>query len=372
MSVRTTTSSVTSSSGHGLLSSGFHDASYFRTAFANFTIAVSTYWHSIESWMMNGTETGGGGGYCGSDTTNRVLFQCQCLERQLYEPKVPYPAWDYNWDGKMTDDTSMDGHLKGKIKKLIKSKKTRHIILIRHGQYDREPKNDSERKLTPLGRIQAIKTGKRLANMIQELPVIVDMETKESPEIGDDDDGMTTPTQPLPLPKSRRKVIVRSSDMERAKETAQLIAKEMESQEVCVSLESPDVVLNEVLPAPFVPVRSADKSVGDVEQIDEDQAWCANAFEKYFYRRTQDNPVDDPELHEFEIIVCHANIIRYFFCRALQIPPEAWSRMSLYNCSLTYLTIKPNGLVAARMLGDIGHFSNEESTFANVSGFRWS
>lgn len=51
---------------------------------------------------------------------------------------------------------------------------------------------------------------------------------------------------------------------------------------------------------------------------------------------TQQQLESDPQ-HEFEIIVCHANVIRYFFCRALQLPPEAWLRLCTFNCSLTYL-----------------------------------
>ena len=76
--------------------------------------------------------------------------------------------------------------------------------------------------------------------------------------------------------------------------------------------------------------------------------------------------------HEFEIIVCHANVIRYFLCRALQIPPEAWLRLCTFNCSLTYLTIRPGtGTVSCRMLGDIGHLGIEHSTFSMHHGFNW-
>ncbi|KAG9335089.1 hypothetical protein JZ751_005765, partial [Albula glossodonta] len=53
-----------------------------------------------------------------------------------------------------------------------------------------------------------------------------------------------------------------------------------------------------------------------------------------------------------EIIVCHANVIRYFVCRALQFPPEGWLRMCLNNGSITLLTIRPSGRVGLRMLGD--------------------
>ena len=41
--------------------------------------------------------------------------------------------------------------------------------------------------------------------------------------------------------------------------------------------------------------------------------------------------------YEFEIIVYHTNVIRYFVCRALQLPPEAWLRLCTFNCSLTYI-----------------------------------
>ena len=66
--------------------------------------------------------------------------------------------------------------------------------------------------------------------------------------------------------------------------------------------------------------------------------------------------------HEFEIIVCHGNVIRYFFMRALQLPPEAWLRLSLYNCSLSYFTIGANGNVGCRLLGDVGHLEMKHTT----------
>lgn len=49
----------------------------------------------------------------------------------------------------------------------------------------------------------------------------------------------------------------------------------------------------------------------------EDGSRIEAAFRKYFHRA-------DPEQLEdsYDIIVCHANVIRYFLCRALQFPPE--------------------------------------------------
>lgn len=86
---------------------------------------------------------------------------------------------------------------------------------------------------------------------------------------------------------------------------------------------------------------------------------------------TQQKQLKPHPQHEFEIIVCHANVIRYFFCRALQLPPEAWLRLCTFNCSLTYFTIRPTGTVSCRMLGDIGHLPHELCTFSMHTGFNW-
>jgi len=41
--------------------------------------------------------------------------------------------------------------------------------------------------------------------------------------------------------------------------------------------------------------------------------------------------------------------------RALQLPPEAWLRMSLHNGSMTFITIRPNGRVGVRAIGECGY-----------------
>jgi len=89
----------------------------------------------------------------------------------------------------------------------------------------------------------------------------------------------------------------------------------------------------------------------------EDSARIEAAFRKYFHRANQKQAEDS-----YEIIVCHANVIRYFACRALQLPPEAWLRVSLYNASITMFTIFPNGLVSMRALGEAGHLPQDMLT----------
>ncbi|EOD41210.1 hypothetical protein EMIHUDRAFT_199455 [Emiliania huxleyi CCMP1516] len=74
-------------------------------------------------------------------------------------------------------------------------------------------------------------------------------------------------------------------------------------------------------------------------------------------------------LHEYDIVVCHGNVIRYMALRALQLPPEAWLRLCTYNCSLTHLKIRPTGSVSMISLGDTGHLSLDETSFSMHAGY---
>mmetsp|Transcript_2928 Transcript_2928/g.4046 ORF Transcript_2928/g.4046 Transcript_2928/m.4046 type:complete len:93 (-) Transcript_2928:29-307(-) len=88
----------------------------------------------------------------------------------------------------------------------------------------------------------------------------------------------------------------------------------------------------------------------------------------------QNNKKSKPEKHEkheYDIVVCHGNVIRYFALRALQLPPEAWLRLCTFNCSITYLVVRPTGSVSLRTLGDIGHLDMKETTFSGHYGFEW-
>lgn len=285
----------------------------------------------------------------GADTKDEELFENQCLKRQMYIPKVPYPAWDYNWDGNETPETSLEAAKQGRGQ-AVKGK-TRHVILVRHGQYDESSEKDEERILTPLGRLQAIQTGKRLREIMN----------------GSESFASTRFRGPCPISA------VRVSSMTRAKETAELIAAELGLQ-----VEDPDPDLNEAIPAPIIPIRH--DIARTTEEIDQHHDRIERAFQRYIYRSqrkqrnkscdNEDKTGDEPQ-DEFEIIVCHGNVIRYFFCRALQLPPEAWLRMSTFNCSLTYFVIRPTGNVSCRMMGDIGHLKYDEVSFSGYYGFKW-
>jgi hypothetical protein len=74
--------------------------------------------------------------------------------RQLWQPRVPYPLWDRNWDGRDGDDYGGGGGGfvpstgnsyskeadRERARFVRKHGVTRHIILVRHGQYDEDEK----------------------------------------------------------------------------------------------------------------------------------------------------------------------------------------------------------------------------------------
>lgn len=279
----------------------------------------------------------------GMDPSAEGDFHKLFPRRQLWKPKVEYPLWDGNWDGLEPESTGNKEEDRRRKRQLRKEGVTRHIILVRHGQYTETEKLDENKKLTPLGRDQADATGKRLKEMIE----------------GIEGTGFT----------GCNVKVVRVSNMARAKETADIIASHLPG----VERADPDPDLNEGRPAHNIPGGSA--SASTVEKTDESHPRIEAAFQRYFHRQ-KEAPAEkkssfsfwsssdekenvDPNSgerkegsrHEFEIIVCHANVIRYFFCRALQIPPETWLRLCTFNCSLTYLTIRPTGTVSCRMLG---------------------
>uniref|UniRef100_A0A915DLK4 Serine/threonine-protein phosphatase PGAM5, mitochondrial n=1 Tax=Ditylenchus dipsaci TaxID=166011 RepID=A0A915DLK4_9BILA len=94
--------------------------------------------------------------------------------------------------------------------------------------------------------------------------------------------------------------------------------------------------------APYPPEPSSANWKPKMKEFYTDGARIEAAFRKHIHRAS---PKQKEDSHE--VIVCHANVIRYFVCRALQFPPEGWLRMSLANTSITWLVIRPSGSVSA-------------------------
>lgn len=230
------------------------------------------------------------------------------------EPSVT--KWDFNWDRRDPshlvspskggeDDTRYQRDLES-----MESKSVRHLLLIRHGQYNLNGATDKECVLTTKGVEQAEMTGKRLA------------------------------TLNFPYTQMMR------STMTRAQQTADHILSQMKRGAFPIE---DDKMLEEGAPCPpEPPIYGYDPLSYEYFQ---EGSRIEAAFRNHVYR------ADCRQLKDsYDIIVCHGNVIRYFVCRALQLPPEAWLRMDVRHGSITWLCVWPNGLVSLRCLGDTGHF----------------
>ncbi|VDO19736.1 unnamed protein product [Heligmosomoides polygyrus] len=270
------------------------------------------------------------------DGTLRKAHALTTAERRTFEEHFPRGSWDDNWDFRspqfLIDGTKYAQASEADKKKMdeeVKAKATRNIILIRHGQYflDTDKKN-----LTPLGREQAALLGKRLAESGMKFDSLV------------------------------------MSTMTRATETAEIIL------ELFPNLKRTSCSLIEEGP-PYPPVPAVDHwkpplAVGVLLRRREDRVRLPSTYTPRttvskggLLRRHIHRAPPSQKEDSYEIIVCHANVIRYFVCRALQFPPEGWLRMSLGNCSITWLVVRPSGRVSLRSLGDIGHLPPSKVSF---------
>ncbi|CAF0764597.1 unnamed protein product [Adineta steineri] len=191
----------------------------------------------------------------------------------------------------------------------------RHLYLIRHGQYFDNAGSLNEMKLTILGKEQLKYTGMRLNQMNIQFNRLI------------------------------------HSGMVRAFESATIINEQLDTKLQLIK----DANLTEGLPVAPIPYagisqRDAD-AYGDRARID-------TAFATYFHRAHNDQR---KETHD--IIVFHANILRYFICKIMQFPIQAWLRITLNHGSITQITILSDGSIVMKSVGDSGFIPSNKVTF---------
>ncbi|SOV11294.1 phosphoglucomutase-2 [Plasmodium sp. DRC-Itaito] len=232
-----------------------------------------------------------------------------------YEKFVLY-KWNRKYDYYYNPNIKFFQKKEKKEGKKDKKNTTKHIILVRHGQYERRYKDDeTSKRLTKEGCKQADITGKKLKDILNNKKVSV----------------------------------IYHSDMIRAKETANIISKYFPDANL---INDPN--LNEG--TPYLPDPLPRHSKFDAQKIKEDNKRINKAYETYFYKPSGDED-------EYQLVICHGNVIRYFLCRALQIPLFAWLRFSSYNCGITWLVLDDEGSVVLREFGSVSHLPFESVTY---------
>ena len=123
-------------------------------------------------------ETGKAAASCSvSENKQRLQFEAACAGANH---EAPIEKWDHNWDGRdprsmvrpprqfHAEDPAKVAEWSARVAKFT-PETTRHIFLIRHGQYNEEGETDEEKYLTPLGSEQAALTGDRMAVLLAKL-----------------------------------------------------------------------------------------------------------------------------------------------------------------------------------------------------------
>ncbi|KAL3674356.1 hypothetical protein V7S43_000312 [Phytophthora oleae] len=206
--------------------------------------------------------------------------------------------------------------------------RTKHIILVRHGHYINAhvPQvSDSEQVLSQMGRQQAELAGKCLGMAHNRIP-------------------------------TRHDITIYHSDMTRAVETAAIIATNFGE----VSL-NPSALLREGWPGtPY----STDSSVGGArsnsafggmeERSRMDVERMQKAFNWFFLSSGEAQDEDDEE--SYCVLVCHANLIRFFLCRALGIDAaNTWGHFEINHCGVTRIDVCANRPIKVTAVNETGH-----------------
>lgn len=197
----------------------------------------------------------------------------------------------------------------------------RTLYLVRHGLYDEDDPRDEAvgRGLTEAGREQARLTGARLA----ALAVPFD----------------TLWTSPLT----------------RARETAAIVAESLPGLAPRLAPE-----LAECTPPTWRRDVAATLATGEA-------AACRDQLERAFARFFKPSPSGD----RHELLVCHGNVIRWLWCRALGVDTTAWLGMAIANCSVTVIQVKPDGSCKLYVFGDAAHLPVELQTFPGGTRAPW-
>ena len=215
-------------------------------------------------------------------------------------------SWDPKWDGRPAGK-------KGVV---------HTVLLVRHGQYKSaehgsnldELTLDSQRVLTSLGREQATATGKRIDDLIKA--------------------GVVPPVTRIYY-----------STMARATETSKLIQAQLSAPPPSHHICPCSMIQEGAVCVPEPPFAAWNPSA---EEFEKEGKRVEAGFVNHMHRAPSGSS-------STSLLVCHGNVIRYFVLRALQYNPAGWSRLAVFNASITRIDIHSDGHVTVKALGEVGH-----------------
>ena len=192
----------------------------------------------------------------------------------------------------------------------------RTIILIRHGEYeyDEDCDEDVGCGLVVLGRQQARLVGDRLKAM------------------------------PIAFTS------IQASAMTRARQTGEIIAERFPDLDLALQRD-----IRECTPSSRREDIMAELDPGEAAEC---EANLEAAWQRIFVPASGAN--------EYDIVICHGNVIRWFATRVLEVDPLAWLGMSIANCSMTVVQVRADGSKKLVAFADSGHIPYSMTTYPGV------
>lgn len=188
----------------------------------------------------------------------------------------------------------------------------RTIVLVRHGEYDHDDESPDEGLLDTLGRQQS----RLVAGRLDALPIRFDS--------------------------------IQASTYNRARETAEIIAERF-----------PDLDLSLHDDIRECTMRTRRRDI--MEDLEPGEAeTCETTLEGAFARIFRPAVGDQDE---FDIVVCHGNVIRWAVCKVLGVDVQAWLQMSIANCSITIVQVRRDGSMKLLSFADSGHIPYAMTTY---------
>lgn len=191
-------------------------------------------------------------------------------------------------------------------------------MFVRHGDYREQPE-----ELTDVGREQVRLTGVRLAAGTRIDRII-------------------------------------HSTMPRAVQTAGLLEAELGVGDV-----RPDEALAERVPAvPAEHLLTAQQRAFFAEHADDGSGarQLATAAMRYLVPTAQDS---------VELVVSHANVIRWLLATAAGAGPDAWFQQAYYHCGLSAVVLRPDRQPAVLAVNDASHLPAELRGLDHGDDLRW-
>lgn len=218
--------------------------------------------------------------------------------------------------------------------------RVKHFMLVRHGHYINAHAPhvpDSEQVLSQIGQQQAALTGKYLELLYNRA-------------------------------RSRDDISIYHSDMKRAVETATIISGDLG----CCSMRSTSMLREGWPGQPYstphsvTPASSASSAAAAAATAAaasssaavhrQDVARMEKAFDVLIAPDATTSDTCDDEEESYRVIVCHANLIRFFLCRALGVDPVGtWGHFEINHCSVTRIDVCENRPLKVVAVNETGH-----------------